>query len=88
MGWGESRKKFKEWLENKKNKPHPAAKIYHYANRKFACFYSANCYPELAFSNPVPWKPIHKLLPKEANDLSGENTKSLVISQSHGSSSW
>lgn len=80
-------KKFKEWLENAKNKPRPAAKGYGYANGKLTDFYSGNSYPEPAFYNPIPWKPIHMPPSKEAKDLSGKKTKRPVISQPHRSSS-
>uniref|UniRef100_A0A452V177 Coiled-coil domain-containing protein n=2 Tax=Ursus TaxID=9639 RepID=A0A452V177_URSMA len=80
-------KKFKEWLENAKNKPRPAAKSYGYANGKLTDFYSGNSYPEPAFYNPIPWKPIHMPPSKEAKDLSGKKTKRPVISQPHRSSS-
>ncbi|XP_016061606.1 PREDICTED: coiled-coil domain-containing protein 34, partial [Miniopterus natalensis] len=80
-------KKFKEWLENAKNKPRPAAKSYGYANGKLTGFYSGNSYPEPAFYNPIPWKPIHMPPPKEAKDLPGKKTKRPVISQPHRSSS-
>ncbi|XP_019604727.2 coiled-coil domain-containing protein 34 [Rhinolophus sinicus] len=80
-------KKFKEWLENAKNKPRPAAKSYGYANGKLTGFYSGNSYPEPAFYNPIPWKPIHMPPPKEAKALTGKKTKRPVISQPHRSSS-
>ncbi|KAL0629147.1 Coiled-coil domain-containing protein 34, partial [Plecturocebus cupreus] len=80
-------KKFKEWLENAKHKPRPAAKSYGYANGKLTGFYSGNSYPEPAFYNPIPWKPIHMPPPKEAKDLSGRKSKRPVISQPHKSSS-
>nr|XP_017509573.1 coiled-coil domain-containing protein 34 isoform X1 [Manis javanica] len=80
-------KKFKEWLENAKNKPRPAAKSYGYANGKLTGFYSGNSYPEPAFYNPIPWKPIHMPPPKEVKALSGKKTKKPVISQPHRSSS-
>ncbi|XP_004454328.2 coiled-coil domain-containing protein 34 [Dasypus novemcinctus] len=80
-------KKFKEWLENSKNKPRPTAKSYGYANGKLTGFYSGNSYPEPAFYNPIPWKPIHMPPPKEAKDLSGKKNKRPVISQPHRSSS-
>ncbi|XP_021541553.1 coiled-coil domain-containing protein 34 [Neomonachus schauinslandi] len=80
-------KRFKEWLENAKNKPRPAAKSYGYANGKLTDFYSGNSYPEPAFYNPIPWKPIHMPPSKEAKDLSGKKTKRPVISQPHRSSS-
>ncbi|XP_024414431.1 coiled-coil domain-containing protein 34 [Desmodus rotundus] len=80
-------KKFKEWLENAKNKPRPAAKSYGYANGKLTGFYSGNSYPEPAFYNPIPWKPIPMPPPKEAKDLSGKKTRRPVISQPHRSSS-
>ncbi|XP_019667766.1 coiled-coil domain-containing protein 34 isoform X4 [Felis catus] len=80
-------KKFKEWLENAKNKPRPAAKGYGYANGKLTDFYSGNSYPEPAFYNPIPWRPIHMPPSKEAKDLSGKKTKRPVISQPHRSSS-
>ncbi|XP_058402140.1 coiled-coil domain-containing protein 34 [Diceros bicornis minor] len=74
-------KKFKEWLENAKNKPRPAAKSYGYANGKLTGFYSGNSYPEPAFYNPVPWKPIHMPPPKEAKDLSSKKTPRPVPGQ-------
>ncbi|XP_045749952.1 coiled-coil domain-containing protein 34 isoform X1 [Mirounga angustirostris] len=80
-------KRFKEWLENAKHKPRPAAKSYGYANGKLTDFYSGNSYPEPAFYNPIPWKPIHMPPSKEAKDLSGKKTKRPVISQPHRSSS-
>ncbi|XP_002709252.1 coiled-coil domain-containing protein 34 isoform X2 [Oryctolagus cuniculus] len=80
-------KKFKEWLENAKNKPRPAAKSYGYANGKLTGFYSGNSYPEPAFCNPIPWKPIHMPPPKEAKDLSGKKNKRPVISQPERASS-
>lgn len=80
-------RKFKEWLENAKNKPRPAAKSYGYANGKLTGFYSGNSYPEPAFYNPVPWKPIPMPPPKEAKALSGKKTKRPVISQPQRSSS-
>ncbi|XP_057551570.1 coiled-coil domain-containing protein 34 isoform X1 [Hippopotamus amphibius kiboko] len=80
-------KKFKEWLENAKNKPRPAAKSYGYANGKLTGFYSGISYPEPAFYNPIPWKPIPVPPPKEAKDLSVKKTKRPVISQPHRSSS-
>ncbi|XP_044922047.1 coiled-coil domain-containing protein 34 isoform X3 [Mustela putorius furo] len=80
-------KRFKEWLENAKNKPRPAAKSYGYANGKLTDFYSGNSYPEPAFYNPIPWKPIHMPPSKEAKDLSGKKTKRPVISQPRRSSS-
>ncbi|KAB1272171.1 Coiled-coil domain-containing protein 34 [Camelus dromedarius] len=110
-------RKFKEWLENAKNKPRPAAKSYGYANGKLTgwflcyvayintvcrskyytlgfllteietCFYSGNSYPEPAFYNPIPWKPIPMPPPKEAKALSGKKTKRPVISQPQRSSS-
>ncbi|XP_007950150.2 coiled-coil domain-containing protein 34 [Orycteropus afer afer] len=79
-------KKFKEWLENAKNKPRPTAKTYGYANGKLTGFYSGNSYPEPAFYNPIPWKPIHMPPPKEAKDLSEKKNKRPVISQPHRSS--
>ncbi|XP_006864965.1 PREDICTED: coiled-coil domain-containing protein 34 [Chrysochloris asiatica] len=79
-------KKFKEWLENAKSKPRPAAKSYGYANGKLTGFYSGNSYPEPAFYNPIPWKPIHMPPPKEAKDLTGKKNKRPVISQPHRSS--
>ncbi|KAK1335864.1 hypothetical protein QTO34_003662 [Cnephaeus nilssonii] len=80
-------RKFKEWLENSKNKPRPAAKSYGYANGKLTGFYNGNSYPEPAFYNPIPWKPVHMPPPKEAKDLSGKKTKRPVISQPHRPSS-
>lgn len=80
-------KKFKEWLENAKHKPRPVAKSYGYANGKLTGFYSGNSYPEPAFYNPIPWKPIHMPPPKEAKDLSGKKTKRPMISQPNRSSS-
>ncbi|XP_070329070.1 coiled-coil domain-containing protein 34 isoform X1 [Odocoileus virginianus] len=80
-------KKFKEWLENAKNKPRPAAKSYGYANGKLTGFYSGNSYPEPAFYNPIPWKPIPMPPSKEVKDLSGKKTKRPVISQPHRASS-
>ncbi|XP_012782556.2 coiled-coil domain-containing protein 34 [Ochotona princeps] len=80
-------KKFKEWLENAKNKPRPAAKSYGYANGKLTGFYSGTSYPEPAFYNPIPWKPIHMPTPKEAKDLSGKKNKKPVISQPYRASS-
>ncbi|XP_027434228.2 coiled-coil domain-containing protein 34 isoform X2 [Zalophus californianus] len=80
-------KRFKEWLENAKYKPRPAAKSYGYANGKLTDFYSGNSYPEPAFYNPIPWKPIHMPPSKEAKDLSGKKTKRPVISQPRRSSS-
>uniref|UniRef100_A0A8C6FEV6 Coiled-coil domain containing 34 n=1 Tax=Moschus moschiferus TaxID=68415 RepID=A0A8C6FEV6_MOSMO len=80
-------KKFKEWLENAKNKPRPAAKSYGYANGKLTGFYSGNSYPEPAFYNPIPWKPIPVPPSKEVRDLSGKKTKRPVISQPHRASS-
>nr|XP_010998547.2 coiled-coil domain-containing protein 34 isoform X2 [Camelus dromedarius] len=80
-------RKFKEWLENAKNKPRPAAKSYGYANGKLTGFYSGNSYPEPAFYNPIPWKPIPMPPPKEAKALSGKKTKRPVISQPQRSSS-
>ncbi|XP_027631167.1 coiled-coil domain-containing protein 34 [Tupaia chinensis] len=74
-------KKFKEWLETAKTKPRPAAKSYGYANGKLTGFYSGNSYPEPAFYNPIPWKPIHMPPPKEAKDLSGKKSRRPVISQ-------
>ncbi|XP_014642954.1 PREDICTED: coiled-coil domain-containing protein 34 [Ceratotherium simum simum] len=74
-------KKFKEWLENAKNKPRPAAKSYGYANGKLTGFYSGNSYPEPAFYNPIPWKPIHMPPPKEAKDLSSKKTPRPVPGQ-------
>ncbi|XP_048216099.1 coiled-coil domain-containing protein 34 isoform X2 [Perognathus longimembris pacificus] len=74
-------KKFKEWLENAKNKPRPAAKSYGYANGKLTGFYSGNSYPEPTFCNPIPWKPIHMPPSKEAKDLSGKKNKRPVTSQ-------
>ncbi|XP_076700398.1 coiled-coil domain-containing protein 34 isoform X1 [Callospermophilus lateralis] len=79
-------KKFKEWLENAKSKPRPAVKSYGYANGKLTGFYSGTSYPEPAFCNPIPWKPIHMPPPKEAKDLSGKKNKRPVISQPHRSS--
>ncbi|KAG8510753.1 Coiled-coil domain-containing protein 34 [Galemys pyrenaicus] len=76
-------KKFKEWLENAKNKPRPAAKSYGYANGKLTGFYSGNSYPEPTFYNPIPWKPIHMPPPKEAKDQLGKKTKRPIISQPH-----
>uniref|UniRef100_A0A287DA79 Coiled-coil domain containing 34 n=1 Tax=Ictidomys tridecemlineatus TaxID=43179 RepID=A0A287DA79_ICTTR len=49
-------------------------------------FYSGTSYPEPAFCNPIPWKPIHMPPPKEAKDLSGKKNKRPVISQPHRSS--
>ncbi|XP_075404510.1 coiled-coil domain-containing protein 34 [Tenrec ecaudatus] len=80
-------KKFKEWLENSKNKPRPAAKSYGYVNGKLTGFYSGNSYPEPAFYNPIPWKPIPMPPPKEAKDLSGRKNKRPVITQPHRSAS-
>ncbi|KAM5248427.1 coiled-coil domain-containing protein 34 [Ctenodactylus gundi] len=80
-------RKFNEWLENAKNKPRPAAKSYGYANGKLTGFYSGNSYPEPAFYNPIPWKPIHMPPPKETKDLSGKKNKKPVISQPHRPSS-
>ncbi|XP_029062654.1 coiled-coil domain-containing protein 34 isoform X1 [Monodon monoceros] len=80
-------KKFKEWLENAKHKPRPAAKSYGYANGKLTGFYSGNSYPEPAFYNPIPWKPVPVPPPKGAKDLSGKKTKRPVISQPNRSSS-
>ncbi|XP_077902438.1 coiled-coil domain-containing protein 34 isoform X4 [Ictidomys tridecemlineatus] len=79
-------KKFKEWLENAKSKPRPAVKSYGYANGKLTGFYSGTSYPEPAFCNPIPWKPIHMPPPKEAKDLLGKKNKRPVISQPHRSS--
>ncbi|KAM6158527.1 coiled-coil domain-containing protein 34 [Rhynchocyon petersi] len=76
-------KKFKEWLENAKNKPRPAAKSYGYANGKLTGFYSGNSYPEPAFYNPIPWKPIHMPPPKEVKDFSGKKKNKPVLSQPH-----
>ncbi|XP_036284396.1 coiled-coil domain-containing protein 34 [Pipistrellus kuhlii] len=80
-------RKFKEWLENSKNKPRPAAKSYGYVNGKLTGFYNGNSYPEPAFYNPIPWKPVHMPPPKEAKDLSGKKTKRPVTSQPHRPSS-
>ncbi|XP_037001937.2 coiled-coil domain-containing protein 34 isoform X1 [Artibeus jamaicensis] len=80
-------KKFKEWLENAKNKPRPAAKSYGYANGKLTGFYSGTSYPEPAFYNPIPWKPVHMPPAKEAKDVSGKKTRRPVISQPHRPSS-
>ncbi|XP_004708308.1 coiled-coil domain-containing protein 34 [Echinops telfairi] len=80
-------KKFKEWLENSKNKPRPAARSYGYVNGKLTGFYSGNSYPEPAFYNPIPWKPIHMPPSKEAKDLSGKKNKRPVITQPHQSAS-
>ncbi|KAM4847024.1 coiled-coil domain-containing protein 34 isoform 2-T2 [Thomomys bottae] len=74
-------KKFKEWLENAKNKPRPAAKSYGYASGKLTGFYSGNSYPEPAFCNPIPWKPIHMPPSKEAKVLSGKKTKRPITNQ-------
>ncbi|KAM6174041.1 coiled-coil domain-containing protein 34 [Erethizon dorsatum] len=68
-------RKFKEWLENAKNKPRPAAKSYGYASGRLTGFYSGNSYPEPAFYNPIPWKPIHAPPPQEAKGLSGQRNK-------------
>ncbi|XP_066107253.1 coiled-coil domain-containing protein 34 isoform X1 [Saccopteryx bilineata] len=80
-------KKFKEWLENAKSKPRPAAESYGYANGRLTGFYSGNSYPEPAFCNPIPWKPIHMPPSKEAKDLSEKKPKRPVISQPHKSPS-
>ncbi|XP_070129583.1 coiled-coil domain-containing protein 34 isoform X2 [Equus caballus] len=80
-------KKFKEWLEKAKNKPRPAAKSYGYANGKLTGFYSGNSYPEPAFYNPIPWKPIPVPPPKEAKDLSSKKTARPVPRQLHRPSS-
>ncbi|XP_019482633.1 PREDICTED: coiled-coil domain-containing protein 34 [Hipposideros armiger] len=80
-------KKFKDWLENAKNKPRPAAKSYGYANGKLTGFYSGNSYPEPAFCNPIPWKPIYVPPSTEAKALTGKKTKRPVISQPHRPSS-
>lgn len=80
-------KKFKEWLENAKNKPRPAAKSYGYASGKLTGFYSGNSYPEPTFYNPIPWKPIHMPPPKEAKSEPGKKTKRPVRSQPLTSSS-
>ncbi|XP_060032644.1 coiled-coil domain-containing protein 34 isoform X2 [Erinaceus europaeus] len=80
-------KKFKEWLENAKNKPCPTVKSYGYASGKLTGFYSGSSYPEPAFYNPIPWKPIHMLPPKEVKDLSGKKTKRPVVSLPHRSPS-
>ncbi|XP_012874977.1 PREDICTED: coiled-coil domain-containing protein 34 isoform X3 [Dipodomys ordii] len=74
-------KKFKEWLENAKNKPRPAAKSYGYSSGKLTGFYSGNSYPEPAFCNPIPWKPIPMPPSKEAKELSGKKNKRPVTSQ-------
>ncbi|XP_008839941.1 coiled-coil domain-containing protein 34 [Nannospalax galili] len=76
-------KKFKEWLEKAKHKPRPAVKSYGYANGRLTGFYSGNSYPEPAFCNPIPWKPIHMPPSKEAKNLSGRKSKKPVISQPH-----
>uniref|UniRef100_A0A8C2US39 Coiled-coil domain containing 34 n=1 Tax=Chinchilla lanigera TaxID=34839 RepID=A0A8C2US39_CHILA len=68
-------RKFKEWLENAKNKPRPAVKSYGYASGRLTGFYSGNSYPEPAFCNPIPWKPIHVPTPQEAKGLSGQRSK-------------
>ncbi|XP_054997898.1 coiled-coil domain-containing protein 34 isoform X1 [Sorex araneus] len=78
--------KFKEWLENAKCKPCPVVKSYGYANGKVTGFHGGNSYPEPAFYNPIPWKPIHMPPPREAKDLSGKKTKRPVTSQPHRSS--
>ncbi|XP_021564629.1 coiled-coil domain-containing protein 34 [Carlito syrichta] len=80
-------KKFKEWLENAKNKPRPAAKSYGYANGKLTGFYSGNAYPEPAFYNPVPWKPIHMPPSRESKDPSSRKSKRPMKSQPHQPSS-
>ncbi|XP_051000266.1 coiled-coil domain-containing protein 34 [Acomys russatus] len=80
-------KKFKEWLENAKNKPRPAAQSYGYASGKLTGFYSGNSYPEPTFYNPIPWKPIHMPPPKEARSESGKKSKRPVTSQPRPSSS-
>lgn len=71
-------RKFKEWLETAKNKPRPAAKSYGYASGRLTGFYSGNSYPEPAFYNPIPWKPIHAPAPQEARGLSGRRSKKPV----------
>lgn len=57
-------KKFKEWLENTKNKPPPAIKSFGYASEKHSVFYSGNSYPEPALFNPIPGNQRICLLPK------------------------
>uniref|UniRef100_A0A8C5K054 Coiled-coil domain-containing protein n=1 Tax=Jaculus jaculus TaxID=51337 RepID=A0A8C5K054_JACJA len=79
-------RKFKEWLENAKNKPRPAAKSYGYSSGKLTGFYNGNCYPEPAFYNPIPWKPIHIPPSKEVKDLPGKKSKRPMASQPHRSS--
>lgn len=71
-------RKFKEWLENAKNKPRPAAKSYGFANGRLTGFYSGNSYPEPAFYNPIPWKPIHAPPPHAARGLSGKKSRQLA----------
>ncbi|EHB06179.1 Coiled-coil domain-containing protein 34 [Heterocephalus glaber] len=68
-------RKFKEWLENAKNKPRCTAKSYGFANGRLTGFYSGNSYPEPAFYNPIPWKPILAPPPQEARGLSGRKSR-------------
>uniref|UniRef100_H0XMA7 Coiled-coil domain containing 34 n=1 Tax=Otolemur garnettii TaxID=30611 RepID=H0XMA7_OTOGA len=67
-------------------KTQTAAKSYGYANGKLTGFHNGNSYPEPAFYNPIPWKPVPMPPPKEAKDLSGKKSKRPVISQPHKSS--
>ncbi|XP_054828978.1 coiled-coil domain-containing protein 34 isoform X2 [Eublepharis macularius] len=53
-----SEKMFKEWLQNTRNKPRPASASYAYTNGKLTGYPDGNAYPEPAFYNPIPWKPI------------------------------
>lgn len=50
-------KKFKEWLENAKNKPRPAAKSYGYANGKLTGWFL--CY--VAYINMACWSKYYTL---------------------------
>uniref|UniRef100_H0XLL2 Coiled-coil domain-containing protein n=1 Tax=Otolemur garnettii TaxID=30611 RepID=H0XLL2_OTOGA len=76
--------KFKELLENAKNKPCPSAKSFGYASGKLRNFYGGNSCTEPAFCNLIPWKPVH-IPSRETEDVSVERSKGPVITQPHKS---
>lgn len=78
-----SQKKFKEWLENAKNKPRPAAKSYGYSSGKLTGFYSGNSYPEPTFYNPIPWKPIPMPPPNEVKSGPGKKSSREAVKKSN-----
>ncbi|XP_038620798.1 coiled-coil domain-containing protein 34 [Tachyglossus aculeatus] len=82
-----SEKKFKEWLQNTKNKPRPVLNSYGCAIEKLTGCYGRYSYPAPTFYNPIPWKPIHMPPPKEVKMLPGKKNKRPFSSQSYRSSS-